>query len=183
MRKLLALMLVVLMTVPGFCLAEESKATELPKGVTFQMDYDAVLAALGEGVAEDEWEEDVGTLMLSDTDAGIGDLKASEISFQVDRNNSGRVSRLSQIDLYLPGGENSIASFREALAAITAVYGEPDGDPFDAAGVEGYVEYGGLHATWTKPDVRINLSLSRMYQESMSLDFSNRLCYDADDLK
>ena len=50
-------------------------------------------------------------------------------------------------------------------------------------GVEGYVEYGGLHATWTKPDVRINLSLSRMYQESMSLDFSNRLCYDADDLK
>ena len=168
MRKLLALMLVVLMTVPGFCLAEESKATELPKGVTFQMDYDAVLAALGEGVAEDEWEEDVGTLMLSDTDAGIGDLKASEISFQVDRNNSGRVSRLSQIDLYLPVGENSIASFS---------------DPFDAAGVEGYVEYGGLHATWTKPDVRINLSLSRMYQESMSLDFSNRLCYDADDLK
>ena len=49
--------------------------------------------------------------------------------------------------------------------------------------VESYVEYGNLSASWTKADVRISLYMSRMYAESLTLDFSNRLCYDKADLQ
>ncbi|MEG0864870.1 MAG: hypothetical protein RSE58_10660 [Clostridia bacterium] len=183
MKKILVLLLAMLMLVPCFSAIAEETATALPLNTAFSMDYETLRTALGKDAVEDLWDEGTGTLMLEQCAIGIGDLKADSIHFQVDRNNSDKASRLSQISINLPTSEKSIASFREALTALTDMYGQPDSDPFDAASVENYVEYGGLSATWTKPDVRISLSLSRMFQESINLDFTNRLCYSADDLK
>ena len=45
-----------------------------------------------------------------------------------------------------------------------------------------YVEYGMLDASWVKEDVRIYLSLQRMYEDYLELSFSPRICFDASDL-
>ena len=99
------------------------------------------------------------------------------------RINSLRVPRLSQISADLEVGEDSIAAFRAALEALTGVYGAPESDPFDASGVALYVEYGTLDASWVKEDVRISLSLQRMYEDTLHVSFSRRICFDAADLE
>lgn len=184
MKKWITLLISVMLLLPVTCLAEaNTTVTALPFEATFQMDYDTVLALLGSETEEDNWEDGEGILMLLNVPLGIGELMADEVSFQIDRNNSGNTSRLSLIDAALPVGDDCIAAFREALSALTTAYGAPNGDPFDEAGVQGYVEFGGLNADWEKEDVRISLSMSRMYQDTLMLSFANRLCYDADDLK
>ncbi|MEG0740746.1 MAG: hypothetical protein RR065_03315 [Clostridia bacterium] len=182
MKKLFALILsLALVTLALPALAQE--ATVLPLGLTFQMDFDAAAAALGaDKVAKEEWDEGVGSLTIQNAPSGIGDLQVDQFSCQIDRNNSAKVSRLSTLNFMFPIGDNSIADFRAVLTALTAMYGAPDSDPFDTNATQGYVEYGNLSATWTKPDARINLSLSRMFTESLSMDIANRLCYDAADL-
>ena len=90
--------------------------------------------------------------------------------------------RLRLVSVTLDPGDNSLASFRAALEALTGVYGEPDNNPFDEAATDMYEEYGMLDASWVKEDVRIYLSLQRMYEDYLELSFSPRICFDASDL-
>ena len=179
-KKIVALLLALALPM---CAAVAEQATALPFSMTFQMDYDTVLKNLDAEVTEDNWGDETGDLIIGECATGIGDLHADSVNFRVDRNNSAKASRLSQISMYLTVGDNCIADFRLALAALTAVYGAPDGDPFSEEAVQYYVEYGNLSANWTTPDTRINLYMSRMYDAYLTVDFTNRLCYDADDLK
>lgn len=184
MKKLAVLVLAVLMIFSA-CSAM-AEATLLPCGASFGMTMDELSAILGSGAEREVWYEDdqeAGTLLMEACPLGIGDLKATDLYFQVDRNNSAKAPRLSMITGDLPVGENVIASFKAAVASLSEVYGASDSDPLDEAGVEGYVEYGTLYAAWTKADTRISLNMNRMYDESLTIDFINRVNYDADDLK
>ena len=168
--------------------AMAQEATALPFGLTFAMGWEEAAAALGDQAQQEPWEEDggegvIGSIWLENCDLGIGTLKASYLYLDVNRNNSALQPRLYDIICTLPTGDNAIAAFRDALSQVQAVYGAPDSDPFDPSGVESYVEFGALSASWTKDDVRISLNMQRMYGDSLSLDFANRLCYSADDLK
>ena len=55
-------------------------------------------------------------------------------------------------------------------------------EAIDEAATDMYVEYGMLDASWVKEDVRIYLSLQRMYEDYLELSFSPRICFDASDL-
>lgn len=182
-KKIAAVIMTLALTLTLAAGAVADEATALPFGVSFSMDYDTAHKTLGEGAEADDWGEETGMLMLGECEVGIGALKALDVSFQIDRNNSDNASRLSQISISLSVDGGAIAAFRAALGDMTAAYGAPDEDPFNEMGVENYVEYGNLSATWTKADTRINLYMSRMYYESLVLDFTNRICYNADDLK
>ena len=187
MKKSISFLL-ALLVLSGSCaaLAQTAQpATALPCGVTFGMSMDEATGALGAAAEDtpDEMDGEVGSLYIETAENAFGSLAAYDLTFEVNRSNSAKAPRLNMIFCGLPVGDSVIASFRDALTAFTALYGAPDGDPFDESGVDGYREYGYRSATWTKPDVRINLSLSRMYQATLTLDFANRLCYDADDLK
>lgn len=187
MKKLLSLLLtlgLLLSACPALAQAAD-EATPLPLNVAFGMNMDELSALLGSDAQKETWYEDdteTGSLMLEAVEI-ISGLTAADVTFQVDRNNSAKAPRLSLITASLPVGENVIASFKNALASLSAVYGTPDNDAFDESGVQGYVEYGNLSATWTKDDVRVNLNMNRLYDESLSLDYSYRLNYDAADLK
>lgn len=192
-KMLAALMALLLALAPALCAVAEAnapttfavgeEATPLPAGVNFTMDLTAIKKLLGDNVELDDWGEGEGQLIKDNAALEPLELTADSAGFQVDRNNSDMALRLSQISAVLPTGENCIAAFRAALKAVNAVYGEPDSDPFNEYAVESYVEYGNLSATWTKTDVRINLNMSRMFGEMLLLDFTNRLCYNPDDLK
>lgn len=183
MKKWLGLLTALLLAVAPAALAENR--TPLPLGVTFQMDGPQLAAHLGGDAAFEPAFEDVDADVGSVEVYGVAfdGLETSYALFDIQRNNSQKTPRLNMITAYLPVGESSVASFRAALESLTALYGAPDSDPFDEASVESYVEYGGLDASWTKADVRIVLSMQRMYDEALSLTFSDRLCYNADDLK
>lgn len=182
MKKALVLLLTVLLLAAPHALAETR--TALPLDVTFAMDGPALVKHLGEDAAfEPAYPEDdpaVGSVELYG--ATFDGLETTYMLLDVQRNNSQKTPRLNMITAYLPVDESCVAAFRAALSALTARYGAPDSDPFDESSVESYVEYGGLDATWTKADVRIVLSMQRMYDEALSLTFSDRLCYDAADL-
>lgn len=186
MKKYLALLMLMSLVASTGALAEEA-ATPLPYGVTFQMDGPAVATTVGGDAVfeayDPEYDEETGSVCLLDSDVGLGELKATYIDFEILRNNSAETPRLNMISATLPTEGNGVADFRAALSSLTAIYGAPDSDPFDENGVASYVEYGGLDATWTKTDVRINLSMQRMFGASLSLSFSDRLCYDAADLE
>ena len=68
------------------------------------------------------------------------------------------------------------------MAALSPTLGAPEGDPFDAAAVDTYVEWGTLSASWTLADTRVALTLNRMYEESITLQYTSRLNYDKADL-
>lgn len=186
MKKYLALLLMMALAAAPGALAQEA-ATPLPYGVSFDMDGQAVADAIGDGAVfapyfEDD--EEVGSISLDGGIAlGLGGLQANYVTFEVARNNSPEEPRLYLISAGLPVSGNGVKEFRDALDALKALYGEPDNDPFDESGVECYVEYGTLSATWSKADARINLSMGRMYGAYLSLDFTSRLCYDAADLQ
>ena len=187
MKKTLSLVLAGLLLVCALpALAAEK--TSLPLGLTFDMGWDEVAATACEEASLEPWEDDlgdgiIGSISVDDVNIGVGSLKADSVFLDVNRNNSALTPRLYDIICNLPTGDNVIQSFRDALEQVTSVYGEPDSDPFDEGGVEAYVEYGSLYATWTRDDTRISLNMQRMYGDSLSLDFANRLCYSADDLK
>ena len=200
MKKYLALLLMMALAAAPAALAEDA-ATPLPCGVSFEMDgpalveaiggvgpaYEYVKAALESGDAEfvpyfEDDDTETGNIQLSNVDLGIGGMTATFACFDVQRINSAREPRLSLVSVTLDPGDNSIASFRSALEALTGVYGEPDNNPFDEAATDMYVEYGMLDASWVKEDVRIYLSLQRMYEDYLELSFSPRICFDASDL-
>ena len=166
MKKYLALLLMMVLAAAPVALAEDA-ATPLPCGATFEMDGPALVEAIG-GEAEfvpyfEDDDTETGNIQLSNVDLGIGDMTASFVCFDVQRVNSAREPRLSLVSVTLDPGDDSIASFRAALEALTG-------------------EYGMLDASWVKEDVRIYLSLQRMYEDYLELSFSPRICFDASDL-
>lgn len=186
MKKIISILLVALLGLCSLPTLAETSVTTLPQGVSFGMNMDKLSAILGDGAVREMWydgDDEIGTLTLEAAEMGIGDIVAERLDFQVDRNNSDKAPRLSMISGHLTVGDNVIADFKALLAAMTEAYGAPDTDSFDEGGVEGYVEYGMLSATWTKPEVRINIGMSRMYDEMLTLDYTYRLNYDAEDLK
>lgn len=186
MKKALLALALMLCLCLSAAVAEE--ATPLPFGVNYSMNWQETYAAAGENAQSDTWESDedevhVGSIYLENVDIGVGTLHAGTVYFEVNDSNSAREGRLYDVLCLLDEGDNVIASFRDALAQVSSVYGEPDNDPFDDESVAAYVEYGALSASWTKTDVRINLYMQRAYEDSLTLEFSNRLCFDANDLK
>ena len=160
--------------------------TELPLSLQFDMSLSDAAALLGEEAEVQCWDVEPdsmneGMITLNDiTFAGL-DFTDLEVDFSIA--NSKRVSRLNQIMLDMKSGDNIIADFREAVAALTALYGEPDEDPFSEGAVDLYVEYGALSAEWTKEDTRISLNMNRRYVDTVSLFFSSRKNFDPEDLK
>jgi len=65
---------------------------------------------------------------------------------------------------------------------MTVTLGAPESDPFSDEAADAYVEWGTLDASWTLPDARVSLSLNRMYEESITIQYSSRLNYDKADL-
>ena len=190
MKKILLWLLAAsLMILPLGVVAEES-AVQLPLGVQFGMTLEEAAAVIGEGAQVEEWYPDdpafcgVGSIFVENVPLGIGDLQAAFASFEVNRSNSPREPRLAYITLSLAYEGNCIAAFRSVLADLTAVYGQPDGDPFDEYARESYQEYGNLDASWTLPDTRIHMSMNQALAENGSIDLSYayRLCYDLSDL-
>ena len=189
MKKFLVLLATLLMLLPFGVVAEDT-AVQLPYGVTFGMNLEEATAAIGEGAQVEEWYEDenekdgTGSIFLENVPLGIGKIQAGFISFDVSRNNSPREPRLDSINLSVVYEGNCITAFRSTLADLTAVYGQPDSDPFDEYARESYQEFGNLSASWTLPDTRIYLSLNQAYTDNGSIDLSYayRLCYDLSDL-
>ena len=185
-RKLLALLIAVMLTVPFAGLAE---ATQLPYGLALGMDQAAAKAAFAA-------DETLAALPSDLQDYGNGvveyvfenvpvpgmDATAATLSVQLDRNNSKREERLSMITLTLDAQADSIKTFRTALAALTQTLGQPSSDPFAEESVQGYVEWGTVYANWAQPDVRVSLTLNRMYEESVTLQYTSRMNYDVADL-
>lgn len=185
MKKTISILMAILLTASCCAALAQTEATPLPCGVTFGMNMDEVGTALGSAAerTDDEIDDEVGSYYLETGKGAVGALDCLDMTFEINRNNSAGAPRLSMIFCGLPVGDNVIASFREAVAAFTSVYGAPDGDPFDQGGVEGYTEYGYLSATWTRQDVRINVDMSRPYGDRIDCNFSYRLNYDEADLK
>lgn len=185
MKKYLALLMLMAMAAAPAALAEDA-ATRLPYDVTFEMDGPAIVEAIGSDAAfspyDEESDPETGSVYLTNAPLGLGDLTAEYMALDVQRVNSRREPKLSLISAGLSVEGGSIAAFRKALAALTEIYGQPEADPFDESGVEMYVEYGMLDASWVMEDVRISLSLQRMYEEVLEVSFSPRICFDASDL-
>lgn len=184
-RFLLIALTLALLGMPFGVLAEE-KPFALPFGVTFGTDLEATAAAIGDGALVEIWDEEAGTgaVFLEDTPLGIGSIQVNTAAMNVTTCNSAREPRMDNINMSIAFEGNCIAAFRSALADLTAVYGDPDSDPFDQYARESYQEYGNLSASWTTPEVRIYLSLNQAYSESGNIDLSYayRLCYDLSDL-
>lgn len=185
MKRTLSLCLALFLTLCALPAAAEETTTVLPFGAKFGMNLAEAAALLGDGAALETWYDDdqTGSVSAENVPLGIADLTAETLYLQVDRNNSAKKPRLTMLSLSLSVSDAPIASFRNALEALTAAYGEPESDPFDGDAVANYVENGDLFASWTKTDVRIGLGLSRMYDESLTLSFTSRLNYDAADLQ
>ncbi|MBO5501318.1 MAG: hypothetical protein J6K73_13610 [Clostridia bacterium] len=188
-KCVLMMLALALLVVPVAGLAEAS-SVQLPYGVTFGMNLEEAAAVIGEDAQVEEWYEDgiekdgTGSIFVENVPLGIGNIQAGFMSFDVSRNNSPREPRLDSINLSVVYEGNCIAAFRSTLADLTAVYGQPDSDPFDEYARESYQEFGNLSASWTLPDTRIYLSLNQAYTDNGSIDLSYayRLCYDLSDL-
>lgn len=189
-RMITGMLAVMLLCLPMVGLAEETAPVQLPCGVAFGMDLQEVAQAAGEGAEVEEWQgfsdemDGTGSVFLSDAPLGIGEIQTGFLSFEVSRNNSQKEPRLDFISASVVYEGNCIAAFRKTLADLTAVYGQPDSDPFDEYARESYREHGNLDAVWTLPDTRIYLSLSQTHTVNGAIDlsFSYRLSYDLSDL-
>ena len=190
MKKILLWLLAAILMILPFGVVAEENAIQLPCGVRFGMTLEEAAAVIGEGAQVEEWFEDgiekdgTGSVFLEDAPLGIGTIQAGFVSFDVSRNNSPREPRLDSISASVVYEGNCIAAFRSTLAELTALYGQPDSDPFDEYGRESYQEFGNLNASWTLPDTRIYLSMNQAYTDNGSIDLSYayRLCYDLSDL-
>lgn len=186
MKRILAVVLAMALLIPAAALGE---ATALPFGLKMGMSPDEAKAAFkADGtlskIKYDKEDYDSGAVeyMFEDVDIPGTDETADSMTVQIDQNNSAKADRLTTITFDLSPTDSSIATFRKLLGAITASYGNPATDPFGEDGVSAYVEWGTLDASWATDDVRISLSLSRMYEESVSIMYSSRLNYDKADL-
>ncbi|MDD3212907.1 MAG: hypothetical protein PHY64_04500 [Eubacteriales bacterium] len=184
-KKIMVILLILSLLIPAAALGE---TTALPFGLALGMDIPATKAAFAADatLAAQEPEELVNdsAVEYDFTDVAIPgtDMTAYNFSVQIDQNNSQRADRLTMLTFDVEPGDNSIATFRTLLSAMTASLGAPDSDPFDENGVAQYVEWGTLSASWTAEDVRVSLSLSRMYSDSINILYSSRLNYDEADL-
>ena len=185
-QKILAILVVIAIAIPALGLGE---ATLLPFGLQMGMNAnqtreafaaDATLSALtpdksdyGNGAVEYLFED----VLIPGTDLTVDNLYV-----QVDQNNSAKADRLSSISCEITPEDNSIALFRKLFTALTAKFGAPESDPFSPDAANNYVEWGTLDASWTLPDVRVSLTLNRMYEESITVQYSSRLNYDKADL-
>ena len=187
MKKIVAALLATLMLIPAVALGE---ATALPFDLKLGMNTneakaifasDAILAAMKPD------EVDSGTNAVEFVFENVAvpgtTLTASSLSVQIDQNNSDRADRLTSISFVLDPDANSIKDFRTLLEAMTTTYGAPASDPFNEDGASAYEEWGTLDATWTMPDVRVSLSLNRMYEESITIQYSSRVNYSRTDLQ
>ena len=185
-KKWLAMVTVLALLLPAAALGE---STALPFGLQFGMDKDQTLAAfdadatLGK-LKYDTDDYDNGAIEYNFEDIAVPgtDLTADSLSVQVDQNNSAKTDKLTSVGFVMDSVDNSIATFRTLLKTMSATLGAPESDPFSADATNTYVEWGTLDATWALEDGRISLSLSRMYEESISIQYTSRLNYDAADL-
>lgn len=185
-RKLVALALALMLLTPALSLGE---GAALPFGLAMGMNGDQARAAFAADPA-------LAALSPDKSDYGNGaveyvfesvpipgtELVADSMSVSIDQNNSQKQDRLTSVSFTITPSEHSIADFRALLAALTATLGAPEGDPFDEDAVAGYVEWGTLDASWALADMRVALTMNRMYEESVTLQFTSRLNYDAADL-
>ncbi len=185
-RKIIAFLVLFTLLLPAAALGE---ATVLPYGFKLGMDGSATEAAIAADAtlnAATCQKLDDGNGMTEYTFDGVAipgtDLSADHLSVQIDQNNSRKENRLTMINYSFSPSQGSISIFRKLLSALTAALGAPDEDPFDENGVSQYVEWGTLDVSWTKPDVRVSLNLSQMYDASVSVLYSSRLNYDEADL-
>jgi ABC-type molybdate transport system substrate-binding protein len=185
-RKIIALLMALVLLIPVLAAAETAV---LPFGLALGMDGEQVSAAFAADPALAALKPDFsdwynGAVEYSFENVPIPGtaLTAESLYVQIDRNNSQMASRLSTVSFSLMPTEDNIAAFREALAALEATLGAPESDPFGADAVEAYVEWGTLSASWSTESLRIALNLNRMYEESITLQYTSRLNYDKADL-
>ena len=186
LKKILALGMTLALLLPAVALGE---TTELPFGLKFGMTKEETTAAfkadqtLGK-LKHDKDDYDNGAVEYSFEDVAIPgtDLTADSMSVQVDENNSAKTDKLSSVGFVMDSVDQSIATFRTLLKAMTATLGAPESDPFSEEAADTYVEWGTLDATWKLEDGRVSLSLGRMYEESISIQYTSRLNYDKADL-
>lgn len=186
MKKLLLTTLLLALFCLPLCAAAEEAQVSLPFSVAFGMDLAQTAEAAGENAIVEEWEgeEGTGAVMLESVPLGIGDIQVNLATLYVSTNNSDKAPRLDSLELSIAFEGSCIAAFHETMEALTAVYGIPDGYPYDEYGKESYQEYGNLGVSWTTPEVRIYLSMSQSYSENGTVDLSYayRLNYDVTDL-
>ncbi len=184
-RKLTALALAVLMLAPALALAE---GAALPFGLALGMNGDQARAAFAadpvlSALTPDKEEYGTSVDYYFEGVAIPGtELIADELSVSIDQNNSQKQDRLTSVTFTISPSEHSIADFRALLAALTAMLGAPESDPFGEDAVAAYVEWGTLDASWATADMRVALTMNRMYEESVTLQYNSRLNYDAADL-
>ena len=184
-RKLIALFLTAVLLLPAVALGE---STPLPFGLKLGMNTQETEAAFKADAtlskaSPDKSSTDVGTVDYVFDDLSIpGTDEAASLTVEIDRNNSPQEDRLTSLSFQISPTGGSIAAFRQLLTSMTASLGAPDNDPFDADAVSQYVEWGTLDASWTKEDARVSLSLSRMFEENLTVQYSSRLNYDPADL-
>jgi hypothetical protein len=185
-RKLFAILILFTMLLPAAALGE---ATGLPYGFALGMNTAETEAAFAadavlSGAKYQTVDDGNGSVEYVFANVAIPDteMSADNLTVQIDQNNSAKEDRLTMVSITVSPSQDSIATFRALLASMTASLGAPDTDPFAENGVAQYVEWGTLDASWTRADVRVSLSLSRMYEESVSILYSSRLNYDEADL-
>ena len=186
LKKTLATVLALALLLPAVALGD---ASALPFGLKMGMTTDETLAAFKadatlSATKPNKEDYDNGAVEFNFDSIAIPgtDITADSFSAQVDENNSAKTAKLTTLSFVVSPTDSSIAEFRTLLAAITKAYGAPESDPFSADAVDTYVEWGTLDATWAMPDARVSLSLSRMYEESITLQYTSRLNSDKADL-
>ncbi len=183
-------LLLALCLLPVAALAEQVTADEdslLPYGLALGMDAASTEALLKSDSALKGYEiEDYenGTYYFTVSEVGIPDtdLTAASFQIQVDTNNSVGEERLTSVYFDMYGMNDSIDTFRVLLKALSAKFGEPTSDPFSAEAIDLYEEWGSLDASWQTDTLRVSLTLSRMYDASISVQYSSRKNYDKADL-
>lgn len=185
-RRILALLLTLVLLAPAVAIGESAP---MPFGLKYGMNAEQVRAAFAadatlSALTPDKSEDGQGMTeyLFENVKIPGTDITATSLTVQIDRNNSKHEERLTGINVTIEPGEQSVATFRKGLLLLTAALGQPDNDPFDAGATESYVEWGMLDASWTFDDSRIGLSLNRMFEESITLQCTSRLNYDATDL-
>jgi hypothetical protein len=185
-RKIIAITLALMLLLPALAAAE---GETLPFGLALGMDGEQTRAAFAADAT-------LSSLTPDKSDYGNGaieyvfenvtipgtDLTADSLSVQIDQNNSQKAERLTSVGFTIDPVDDSVAAFRKVLAALAASMGEPESDPFGADAVDTYVEWGTLSASWSTPSMRVALTMNRMYEESLTLQFTSRLNYDKADL-
>lgn len=185
MKKTLIALLLALTLLP--CAGVAEQVTTLPYGFELGMTVEQTVGVMMENTAlADYTEEDYGNgaynYTVNDIEIPDTGMKANIMQVQVDQNNSDKTEKLTSISFEIRPAEESIATFRKLLAALTATYGAPSDDPFSDENAAIYAEWGSLDASWQTDDLRITLSLSRMYEESISLYLVSRKNYNVSDL-